>query len=110
MSSLKENIIKIWKNKGQILEGITNSVFKREDVEEIAKHRLAICNACDLFDIAGEGCTMPGTQPCCNEKKGGCGCSLSLKTRALSSACPQGKWIEELTEEEEDKLRQKLGL
>jgi hypothetical protein len=31
--SLRENIIKIWKSKGQILEGVTNSIFKREDVE-----------------------------------------------------------------------------
>lgn len=51
-----------------------------------------------------------GTAPCCNEKKGGCGCSLSLKTRALSSECPLGKWKAELTEEEEDKLNEKLGL
>ena len=110
MSNLAKNIIKIWKNKGQILEGITNSIFKKEDVEEIAQHRMQICNNCDLLDEEGEGCIIPGTQPCCNEKKGGCGCSLSLKTRALSSECPLGKWKAELTEEEEDKLNQKLGL
>ena len=110
MSSLGKNIIKIWKNKGQILEGITNSIFKKEDVEEIAQHRMQICNECDLLDVQGEGCMVPGTQPCCNEKKGGCGCSLSLKTRALSSDCPLGKWEAILTEEEEDKLNQKLGL
>jgi hypothetical protein len=110
MSSLGKNIIKIWKNKGQILEGITNSIFKKEDVEEIAQYRMQICNNCDLLDEEGEGCMVLGTQPCCNEKKGGCGCSLSLKTRALSSECPLGKWEAELTEEEEDKLNQKLGL
>ncbi len=110
MSSLGKNIIKIWKNKGAILEGITNSIFKREDVEEIAQHRMQICQECDLLDVQGEGCMVPGTQPCCNEKKGGCGCSLSLKTRALSSDCPLGKWEAILTEEEEDKLNQKLGL
>jgi hypothetical protein len=110
MSSLGKNIIKIWKNKGAILEGITNSIFKKEDVEEIAQHRICICKACDLYDIDGEGCIVPGTAPCCNEKKGGCGCSLSLKTRALSSDCPLGKWEAELTEEEEDKLNEKLGL
>jgi hypothetical protein len=110
MSSLGKNIIKIWKSKGAILEGITNSIFKREDVEEIAQHRMQICQECDLLDVQGEGCMVPGTQPCCNEKKGGCGCSLSLKTRALSSDCPLGKWEAILTEEEEDKLNQKLGL
>ena len=47
--SLRENIIKIWKSKGQILEGVTNSIFKREDVEQIAKHRMEICLFCDLY-------------------------------------------------------------
>jgi hypothetical protein len=105
-----KNIIQIWKNKGQILEGITNSIFKREDVEEIAQHRMKICNECDLLDEEGEGCVVLGTQPCCNEKKGGCGCSLSLKTRALSSECPLGKWESLMTEHEEDLLTAKLGL
>jgi hypothetical protein len=108
--SLKENIIKIWKSKGQILEGITNSIFKKEDVEEIAQIRLNICQGCKLYDFSGEGCMVIGTQPCCDERKGGCGCSLSLKTRSLSSECPLGKWKAELTEEEEEQLNQKLGI
>lgn len=108
--SLKENIIKIWKSKGQIIEGISNSIFKKEDVEQIAQYRMQICNECELLDVQGDGCMVPGTQPCCNEKKGGCGCSLSLKTRALSSDCPLSKWEAILTEEEEDKLNEKLGL
>lgn len=53
---------------------------------------------------------VPGTQPCCNVNLGGCGCSLSLKIRSLSSACPKNKWLAELTQEEEDLLNQKLGL
>ena len=108
--SLKSNIIQLWKSKGQIIEGITNSIFKKEDVEEIAQQRLQICKQCALYDVHGEGCMVPGTQPCCNEKKGGCGCSLSLKTRALSSECPLLKWKAELTEEEEDQLNKKLGI
>jgi hypothetical protein len=108
--SLKSSIFKIWKNKGQILQGIANSIFKKEDVEAVAQQRLQICKECALYDVHGDGCTVPGTTPCCNEKLGGCGCSLSLKTRALSSECPLGKWGAELTEEEEDQLNQKLGL
>jgi len=108
--SLKNNIIKLWKSKGQIIEGITNSIFKKEDVEEIAQQRMQICMNCGLYDVQGVGCFVKGTHPCCNEKLGGCGCSLSLKTRALSSECPLGKWKAELTEEEEDALNQKLGL
>lgn len=108
--SLKENVIRIWKTKGQILEGITNSVFKREDVEQIAEHRMKICRRCSLYDASGTGCMVPGTHPCCNQNSGGCGCSLKFKTRSLSSACPQGHWDAEMTQEEEDQLNQKLGM
>ena len=108
--NLKENIIKIWKSKNQITEGIINSIFKKEDVEEIAQQRMQICIYCSLYNEDGSGCFVPGTQPCCNQNKGGCGCSLSLKTRALSSDCPMGFWKAELTQEEEDQLNQKLGL
>lgn len=108
----KNNLIQIWKNKGQIIEGIKNSIFKKEHVEEIARQRMQICRLCSLYDVQGEGCMVPGTQPCCNEKLGGCGCSLSLKTRSLSSSCPlpTPKWEAVLSEEEEDKLNEKLGL
>ena len=104
------SLIKIWKSRGQILEGIANSVFKKEHVEEIAHQRMLTCKKCNLFDESGKGCMVPGTQPCCDERFGGCGCSLSLKTRSLSSECPLKKWESILTEEEEDKLNQNLGI
>ena len=108
--SLKNNIIQIWKSKGQILEGITNSIFKKEDVEEIAEQRKAICTSCQLYTEDDGGCMVPGTTPCCDQRQGGCGCSLKFKTRSLSSECPLGKWKAEMTQEEEDQLNQKLGI
>jgi hypothetical protein len=108
--SLKENIIKIWKAKGQIIEGVKNSIFKSADVEEIAQQRMQICEACQLYTIDDKGCMVTGSTPCCDQRQGGCGCSLGFKTRSLSSACPLGKWSAELTQEEEDQLNQKLGL
>ena len=107
---LRKSIIQIWKSKGQILEGVTNSVFKREDVEEIAKVRMEICYFCDLYTESDEGCMVVATSPCCNQKLGGCGCSLKFKTRSLSSECPMGHWKAELSQAEEDMLNQKLGL
>lgn len=92
------------------MEGIKNNIFKREDVEQIAAARLEICKKCKLYDEEGSGCMVLSTQPCCNKDKGGCGCSLSLKTRSLSSDCPKKKWTAELSQEEEDLLKQKLGL
>jgi hypothetical protein len=108
--SLKNNIIQIWKSKGQILEGITNSIFKKEDVEEIAEQRKAICYTCQLYTEDDGGCMVAGTSPCCDQRQGGCGCSLKFKIRSLSSECPLGKWTAELTQEEEDQLNQKLGI
>lgn len=110
--SLKEHLITIWKNKNQILEGITNSIFKREHVEEIAQQRMQICEQCALYTMHNEGCVVSGTTPCCNEKMGGCGCSLSIKTRSLSSSCPLNppKWEAILSQEEEDRLNEKLQL
>lgn len=94
------NLIKIWKHKGQILEGIKNNIFKNDHVEEIAAERNAICQQCDLIDREGSKCVMPGTQPCC----GVCGCSLQFLQRSLSSECEAGKWKAVLTEEEADAL------
>lgn len=108
--SIKGNLIRIWKSKDQIVEGITNSIFKREDVEEIADQRMSVCKSCTLYDDKGTGCMVPGTNPCCNQDMGGCGCSLKFKTRSLSSSCPLDKWKAELTQEEEDLINRKLGL
>ena len=94
------NIIRIWKSKGQILEGVKNNIFKKEHVEAIARQRNTICHMCIHIDHEGKKCAMPGTQPCCAE----CGCSLKFKTRSLSSECPKGFWSAELTEEEDDAL------
>lgn len=88
---------KIWRNRLSILEGIKNSIFKKEAIEEIASHRYDICKTCSEFDVKGDECTVSGTQPCCAS----CGCSLKFKTRSLSTSCPKSLWDVVLTEEEE---------
>ena len=92
------SLIKLWKEKGKILEGVKNSIFKQEHIEEVAASRMAICEECELIDRIGTKCYMAGTQPCC----GDCGCKLSFKTRSLSSSCPKGKWNALTSEDEED--------
>ena len=94
---MKNTLKLIWENRKQIIEGITNSVVRDETVEEISKLRYAICDECPS---KGKKCAVKGTAPCCNE----CGCSLTFKTRSLSSECPLGKWQAVATEEEETKL------
>ena len=93
MSLLKQ----IWKDRNKIMEGITNTLRSDEFVEDVAKHRMEVCDACTS---KGTKCVMRGTAPCCDE----CGCSLAFKTRSLSSECPLGQWKALLSEEEEDKL------
>lgn len=102
---MKNTLIQIWKNKGKIIEGVANSVFKKAHVEEIANERMKICMGCPFVDLKGEKCAVPGTQPCC----GVCGCSLHLKTRSLSSFCDEHKWEAVLTEEEESLLKSNLN-
>jgi hypothetical protein len=98
------NPIRIWKNRGLIMEGIKNNMFKTAHVENIAFYRNEICKPCEFIDLKGDSCAVPTTQPCCSE----CGCSLKLKTRSLASECPKGFWKAELTEEEEQALLKQM--
>ena len=95
-----QTFLEVWKQKGQILEGIKNAVFKQEHIEEIASKRNDVCQSCDLIDRSGDKCFMPGTQPCC----GVCGCSLQFLQRSLSSKCEAGKWDAVLSETEANAL------
>jgi hypothetical protein len=98
----------VFRNRKQILEGLTNSIFKKDHIEKIAAERLEICIDCSRFDPEGARCMIPGTQPCCSE----CGCKLSLKTRSLSSECPHPdgpRWEAILVQEEEDKLYKEIN-
>jgi len=99
---------KFWDNKLEIYEGLKNKAFKQEHIEEIARERLITCNACPHIDKNGSKCEVPGTKPCC----GLCGCSLSLKTRSLSSQCADDKnirWKAILTTQQEDQLNNQLN-
>jgi len=101
---MKTNLIEIWKNKGKIAEGVANSIFKKEHVEDIAAKRREICESCEFIDRTGSTCAIPGTAPCCNQ----CGCSLHFKNRSLSAACDKGFWNAVVTEQEEDLITDNL--
>lgn len=110
----KENLLRIWKNKNQILEGIVNKVFTQDHIEEIANERLAICesNLCGLYDKDGssERAVVKGKASCA-----GCGCALEFKTRCLSCHChlkDEGQhplWIGEVSPIEEQILLERLN-
>lgn len=87
------------------MEGITNRLFKKDDVEEVYNQRLEICKSCEFIDNKGDKCAIPGTSPCCSS----CGCSLSLKLRSLNTSCPEGKWGAVLTDIENALLDRQIN-
>ena len=94
------------KNIKEVYEGVKNSMFKKDYVEQIADHRWQVCKECALLDVEGSKCAAPGTQPCCID----CGCSLQFKLRSLASKCPKDKWKELMTSEEEGILFEQLQI
>jgi hypothetical protein len=74
-----------------ILEGAYNSIMVSEQVEEVAKDRMAICKDCDQFSTnAKENSGYKTWRPeehCIN-----CGCALHMKTRCMACNCPLYKW------------------
>jgi hypothetical protein len=104
-----KNLILIWKKKDKILEGIMNSVFKREHVELIASSRLALCqsNTCNHYDPKGvsPAAVVKGVPSCAS-----CGCKIQWKIRALSDSCPLRFWGSVLSHTEESVLKEKLGI
>ena len=97
-------IIGAFGNIGQIMEGVKNKIFKNEDIEEIARARWMDCSVCPHLDEKGDKCAVRATKPCC----GKCGCSMSLKTRALSSACPIGKWAAVIDPKTEHAIKKQI--
>lgn len=93
-----------WKG---ILEGVYNSIFISEQVEQVARVRDALCRQCplnsDIQKKLGNYKTLRPDFHCTV-----CGCDLHLKTRALSQECPLGHWKAEMTQEDEYKLLEKI--
>lgn len=100
----------IWKHRKQILEGLHNKYFLKQETQIIADDRLAICraNTCGHYDEKGvsEKAVVKGVESC-----GGCGCDLSVKVRCLSCSCYLTEigltplWENLLTQEEEEQTQ-----
>lgn len=83
-----------WK---QIAEGIYNSTFIKEAVEEVAKERMDICNEC-LYNSKNSLNPFIFMFPkYCRE----CKCNLKWKTHSMSASCPLSKWEAQLESDEE---------
>jgi len=64
-------------NPKAIIEGIGNTIFKKEETEKLATERLAICQQCKHY--TGKTCSY-------------CGCYTAFKIRQNTEKCPVGKW------------------
>ncbi len=102
----------------EVFEGWKNDILPSERLKDLIKQtseeRLAICVSCIAYDETGQGCSIPGTSPCCNkhvkvEGVLGCGCPLKKKTKCLSCSCPADKWKALSTPEQETLINNKLN-
>ena len=85
-------------NVKHILQGIKNSVFVTEKVEEIARERYEVCKKCPAAsfnqnnpDITpAPGAYYSTVRP--DEHCTHCACNLHAKVRSLQTSCPIEKW------------------
>lgn len=97
-------------NLKHVLEGITNSIFVREEVEALASVRYEICKGCSknsnnkysssvVFDPGPYYSTNRPDEHCSM-----CACNIHAKVRSLHTECPIGKWKAVANKEEAAKI------
>lgn len=100
-------------NLKHVLEGITNSIFVREEVEALAAKRYEICSSCSknskvIKDHIEKGnTTVQGPYYSTNrpdEHCSMCACNIHAKVRSLHTECPIGKWKAVANKEEAAKI------
>jgi len=80
-----------------ILEGWGNYVKDKLNlldpaIKQIAKHRLLICDDCELRSFQICSPSKKGKHIETGEMVSGCGCGLPAKTLVPTAKCPLGKW------------------
>lgn len=85
-----------------IIEGWRNHLIPKKKmkgiIEKASKERLSICEECPQHskfhntNRIDDHCTV-------------CGCSLVPKTKCLSCRCPEDKWVELSSLEEEEQIK-----
>lgn len=61
-------------------------------IKQMSKHRLLICNECNMRDYGTCNPNKKGTNVLTGDLVSGCGCNLAAKTLSPTSKCPLGKW------------------
>ena len=102
----------------EILNGYRNHLFPpselKDKIQEVVSYRKSICDSCKLNTVnicnpsIYEEAVQDFTYHNEERKKGiqysGCGCPLLIKQKSFHSVCPLGKWLAELTPEENKEI------
>lgn len=91
---------------GKIYEGWRNKLFPperlKELIQKVREKRMLICEECPSH--SKHHSSIRPDNHCVI-----CGCTLSAKTSCLSCACPEYKWREEMTSEQEEEINKENG-
>ena len=86
----------------QIYEGWRNNLFPpeklKEAIEQTSVSRMDICNNCEYISTKHKTIRMDVH---CTD----CGCTLSAKTKCLSCSCPLKKWMDVMTQTQEEEIK-----
>lgn len=76
-----------------VIEGITNIIIVKEEVEKVKAERIAICRACpsNSENAKRDRRYKNALRP--DEHCVDCGCNLEIKTSALAHSCESEKWL-----------------
>jgi hypothetical protein len=95
-------------NIKHIIEGITNSVFVKEEIEKLAEYRMSICTVCPRLssnadkDFGSPGKYFSAKRPDIHCTM--CACNIHAKVRSLHTSCPEKRWPSVASKEEAAKV------
>lgn len=88
-----------------VWEGWKNDLFPAEDLKKLIREtqtkRQSICKECPFNSTPGKITSFSRCKDC--------GCPLKKKTACLSCVCPQEKWANVLTPDEDTELQTKIN-
>lgn len=82
----KRKLKRLTTTASNIVEGYSNLIFTKEEIEELSKERMEICNTCTSRMVLVRVNNVE------HYKCGECNCPLAAATRAPGKPCDLGKW------------------
>ena len=74
-----------------LIGGINNSIFIKEQIEELSRYRLSICSTCEHYSPNAPAEAKTVIQRLRRDKFCvDCDCNMYLKSRSIAAKCPLG--------------------